>query len=247
MPNRVFNLVNVSHIFAEEGHQSFQALTNIDLQVERGEFLAIVGPSGCGKSTLLRIIAGLIKPTSGRIETHLKVLGMVFQNFALFPWLTVEGNVEFGLLMAGVSKSERHRLVREKILEVGLQGFEKKFPKELSGGMRQRVGIARALAVNPEAFLLDEPFSSLDPFTAAVLKKDIFEIWQKYKMTIIMVTHNVSDAYELCTNLIVMSKHPGQIIERLHLDEGYPRQLRSPEAYRVIDAVTKKIEATQEE
>jgi NitT/TauT family transport system ATP-binding protein len=171
---------------------------------------------------------------------------MVFQNFAIFPWLSVIENIQFGLNMKGVSGTERKRIASEKIKEVGLSGFEHKYPRELSGGMRQRVGIARAIAVTPEALLLDEPFSSLDSFTAEELKKDIFKIWQKYQISVVMVTHNIEDAVELSTNIGVMSKRPGEIIEKINLDDTYPRNMRSERFYKLSDSVRNKIIETSQ-
>jgi NitT/TauT family transport system ATP-binding protein len=247
MLNKAFSIEAVTHSFVDDRGKHFVALKNISLDVEKGEFLSIVGPSGCGKSTLLRLIAGLAHPSQGKIEKHVGTIGMVFQNFALFPWLTVEENIEYGLLMKDVPLKERRHVVREKILEVGLEGFEKQFPKELSGGQRQRVGVARALAVNPEVLLLDEPFSSLDSFTSDVLKKDVHAIWQKYHMTVIMVTHTVEDALVLSTDLVMMGPHPGKILERVCLDDPFPRNLHSEKALRLMESIHEKIKNSQEE
>ena len=245
MQNKAFIIESVFQNFPEGGEgRRFHALRNISIDMDKGGFLSVVGPSGCGKSTLLRIIAGLQKPSLGTIEMHAKILSMVFQDFALFPWLTVYENIEFGLVMKNVPKHERAKIVREKMLEVGLTESEHKYPKELSGGMKQRVGIARALAVNPEMLLLDEPFSSLDPFTADALKKDIFEIWQKYKMTVVMVTHKIEDAVELSTDIVVMSKSPGEVMEKIKLDKEYPRNMRSEDSYNKIDSIRQKIVGT---
>jgi len=244
MQNKAFTLTNVSELFPEEKGRHLTAFKDISLDIKQGDFLSIVGPSWCGKSTLLRVIAGLITPSHGQIETHVKVLSMVFQDFALFPWLTVHENIEFGLLMKDMPKKERTRIVKEKIIEVGLVGTDHKRPKELSGGMRQRVGIARALAITPDVLLLDEPFSSLDPFTADSLKKDIFEIWQKYKMTVVMVTHKIEDAVELSTDVVVLSRSPGEVIEKHHLTAAFPRNMRSEESYKLTDSIREKITTT---
>jgi NitT/TauT family transport system ATP-binding protein len=244
MQNNKFNIKNVSHSFPEDHKKSLVALRDINLEIKSGEFISIVGPSGCGKSTLLRIIAGLIKPTSGEVENHSKVLSFVFQNFALFPWLTVRENIEFGLIMKNLPKKEITRITKEKMSEVGLTEAENKYPKELSGGMKQRVGIARALAVNPDVLLLDEPFSSLDSFTADSLRKDLFEIWQKYKMTVVMVTHIIEDAVLLSSDIAVISKQPGEIIDRIHLESKYPRDIRSVESFKLIDEIREKITNT---
>ncbi len=190
----ILKVNDLSHSFNEENKRNFDVIKNVSFSVKKGEFLSIVGPSGSGKSTLLRIIAGLIQPTRGSVELNTDKRAMVFQNFAIFPWLTVHDNIGFGLKMANITKKERKAIVSEKIKEVGLTGFDKKYPKELSGGMRQRVGIARALAVNPELLIMDEPFSSLDTFTAEKLRSDLLDIWNKYKMTVVMVTHLVEEA-----------------------------------------------------
>ena len=245
MPNNVFALDCVSQTFVDASGKHVVALKNVSLKVEPGAFLSIVGPSGCGKSTLLRIIAGLAVPTSGKVERGVKTLAMVFQNFALFPWLTVEENVEFGLKMRGMPAHERKKIARDKLLEVGLTEHAARFPRELSGGQRQRVGIARALAVSPDALLLDEPFSSLDPFTAETLKKDLLQIWQKYKMTVVMVTHTVEDAIELATDIVVMSARPGTILEDIHVHTPYPRDMRSDHTYSLADKIRGKIRGAE--
>ncbi|MFN7088484.1 MAG: ABC transporter ATP-binding protein, partial [Candidatus Paceibacteria bacterium] len=183
--NIFIKIENVSKSFWDEGHEE-KVLSDISLKVYRGEFLAIVGPSGSGKSTLLRCLAGLMRSDKGRISIDGRVpekclgdnLAFVFQDFALFWWLTVTQNVEFGLKMKGVGKWERKKIANEKIFLMGLKGFENDYPDELSIGMRQRVGFARALAVDPELLLMDEPFSSLDAFTAEKLRQELLEIWK---------------------------------------------------------------------
>lgn len=245
MENNIFTLKNVSQSYVD-GHKRFVALKDISLEIKHGEFLSLLGPSGCGKSTLLRIIAGLIEPSHGEIQRNAKSLGMVFQNFAIYPWLTVLKNVTFGLEMKGVRQAECVKIAKEIIKEVGLDGFENKYPRELSGGMKQRVGIARALAISPDVLLLDEPFSGLDSFTAQTLKKDFFDLWQKYKMTIIMVTHTIEDALELSTNIAVMSKRPGEIIEMMPIKQEYPRDLRTSEFFHLHDVIHTRITTSSE-
>lgn len=247
MPSTIFSLDNVSNSFSEEGRKRLRALESISLEVGKGDFLSIVGPSGCGKSTLLRIMAGLAKPSSGHIERNATTLAMVFQDFALFPWLTAYQNIEYGLIMKNIPKKERQKIIKEKVMEVGLEGYEHKYPKELSGGQRQRVGIARALAVSPDALLLDEPFSALDPFTAEVLKQDIFKLWQRYKMTVVMVTHQIKDALELSTDIIVLSSRPGKVVEKVHLHDSYPRDMRSNKMYELEDRIRTKITQVRHE
>jgi len=243
--NFILKVKNLFHFFIEENKKRFEVLKNISFEVKRGEFMAIVGPSGSGKSTLLRIIAGLLSPSHGSLEHNLKKIAMVFQNFAIFPWLSVYKNIEFGLKMQNIPKKQRDLIVKEKIKEVGLEGFEEKYPKELSGGMRQRVGIARALAVNPDLLLMDEPFSSLDVFTAEVLRKDILDIWLKYKMTIIMVTHSVEEAVEMADRILVVSKQPATIKSIIDVNLARPRDKRSYKFYKIVDNIISEIYETK--
>jgi NitT/TauT family transport system ATP-binding protein len=184
----------------------------------------------------------VVKPTSGLLELGSSKIAMVFQNFAIFPWLTAYENIEFGLKMKGINVRERKKIVHEKIKEVGLSGFENKYPKELSGGMRQRVGIARALAVNPEILLVDEPFSSLDAFTAEKLRKDLLAIWLQYKMTVVMVTHLVEEAVQLSDRVLVLSPRPAGIKLELAIPLKYPRDKRSQEFYALVDKIVAEIE-----
>jgi len=242
MNNPKIHVENVSHRFRMNGHGMVSVLKNITFHVHNGEFLAIVGPSGCGKSTLLNIMAGLEKQTSGKIINNSKETAMIFQNFAIFPWLNVFENVEFGLKMQGVKKIERDQIVKQKIKEVGLQGFEDKYPRELSGGMKQRVGIARALAIEPNVLFMDEPFSSLDALTADVLRKEVLELWGKYQMTAVMVTHIIEEAVEMADRIIVLSKRPAEIVQIVTVDLPKPRDKRSPEFYKACDQIRKLIE-----
>lgn len=213
-------------------------LGSINLSVDEGEFACIVGPSGCGKSTLLRIIAGLTKPGGGSVEMNPETkLAMVFQNFALFPWLTVEENIGFGLEMAGMGKRSIRAIVSDQIKNMGLSGMEDKHPKELSGGMKQRVGIARALAVNPKILLLDEPFSALDVFTAKKLRRELLRVWRKHKLTVVMVSHLVEEAVELADKIIVMSARPGNIKKIITNDLDRPRDTRSKEFFVLVDEI----------
>lgn len=211
-------------------------LEDVSFSVRPGEFVCIVGASG-GKSTLLRILASLQKQTEGKILNMPDEVGFVFQNFALFPWLNVRDNVGFGIRMKGISKSQLHSRVHEEIARIGLDGFENVHPKELSGGMRQRVGIARALAVHPEVLLLDEPFSALDEITTKGLRKDLQRIHRETKKTIIMVTHLVEEAVELADTIIVMSPRPGRIRKIITNPLPRPRNLRSKEFFRLTDEV----------
>jgi NitT/TauT family transport system ATP-binding protein len=205
-------------------------LDDINLELRAGEFVALLGPSGSGKSSLLRILAGLMPPSRGEILVHDRRLeganpnvAMVFQSFALYPWLTVIDNVELGLLALNVSPAERRRRALRAIDLIGLDGFEEAYPKELSGGMRQRVGFARALVVEPEVLFLDEPFSALDVLTADNLRRELLELWQQKKIptrAILMVTHNIAEAVDLADRLLVFGANPGRI--RVELG-GQPR------------------------
>ncbi len=239
----ILKVNNLTHSFYDNDKRGFEVLKNISFNVKKGEFLSIVGPSGGGKSTLLRITTGLLKPTHGSIEVNTDKVAMVFQNFAIFPWLTVHDNIGFGLKMAGVSAKERKVIIAEKIKEVGLTGFDKKYPKELSGGMRQRVGLARALAVNPELLIMDEPFSSLDTFTAEKLRSDLLNIWYKYKMTVVMVTHLVEEALQLSDRIIIVSKRPAEIKQVLDVNLDRPRNNRSEHFFSLLDKITSQIES----
>ncbi|MBU6415425.1 ABC transporter ATP-binding protein [Patescibacteria group bacterium] len=243
MPNNpAVKINNLSYHFTLEDKKRFEVLKNISFEVRQGEFFSIVGPSGSGKSTLLRIIAGLIQPSSGSVELLAKKSAMVFQNFAIFPWLTVHENVAFGLRMAGVPAAEQNKIVQEKIKEVGLPGFEKKYPKELSGGMRQRVGIARALAVSPELLLMDEPFSGLDAFTADALRSDLLQIWQKHRMTVVMVTHLVEEALQLSDRIMIVSRRPAEVKQILEVPMARPRNMRSVQFFSLADRIKSQIE-----
>lgn len=242
MPNEhILKISHVFHHFSEGPKKPFEVLKDVSFEVGRGEFVSLVGPSGSGKSTLLRIIAGLLKPSAGRLELATGKLAMVFQNFAVFPWLNARENIEFGLKMRGVDVKKRRRIAAEKIKEVGLSGFGEKYPKELSGGMRQRVGIARALAVSPELLLMDEPFSNLDAFTAEKLRQDLAEIWQKYRMTVVMVTHLIEEAIEMSDKVLVFSDRPASLKTSCLIDLARPRNKRSEDFYKIADRIASEI------
>lgn len=227
--------------------QPVLVLDRITLELVEGEFVALLGPSGSGKSTLLRILAGLIEPSSGQVLVRGEPLkgvnpaaALVFQSFALFPWLTVLENIELGLLARGVPTAERQKRARQMVELIGLAGFESAYPRELSGGMRQRVGFARALAVGPEVLLMDEPFSALDVFTAENLRRDFFELWTRQKLptrAILMVTHNIEEATALADRIVVLSVNPGRIrVELPGLPPGL-RQVRGPERTGLVDII----------
>ncbi|MBI3485713.1 ABC transporter ATP-binding protein [Candidatus Daviesbacteria bacterium] len=237
----MLKIINLSKRFAVED-QEIRALDGLNLEVDNGEFCTIIGPSGCGKSTLLRIIAGLETKTTGElIWDNPPKLGYVFQNYALFPYLTVFENIEFGLKMEGVALHDRTKIVLELIEEVGLTGFEDKHPKELSGGMKQRVGIARSLSIEPNVLLLDEPFSSVDEFTAESLRDLLLKLWHKRKITIIMVTHLIREALEMSDQIVVMTPRPGTVEKILENELKRPRNLRSDDFFKMEDKLRELI------
>ncbi|HEY4674565.1 MAG TPA: ABC transporter ATP-binding protein [Candidatus Bathyarchaeia archaeon] len=224
-------------------------LDNANFSVGNDEFVCLVGPSGCGKSTLLRIIAGLEKADSGRILFHGKPISqpnpkisMVFQLFGLLPWKSALENVELPLEVQGIEKQDRVHTAEEYLRMVGLEGFENTYPHDLSGGMKQRVGIARALALNPEVLLMDEPFSSLDELTAKTLRDLVLNIWRNPALptnTFIMVSHNVEEAVYLADRVIVMSPRPGKVVGEVKVDIPRPREkhLRDPAYFSYVDKV----------
>jgi NitT/TauT family transport system ATP-binding protein len=229
-------------------------LDNVSFSVGKEEFLCIVGPSGCGKSTLLRMIAGLEKPDSGRIlfngESITKPspkIAMVFQLFGLLPWKTALENVEVPLEVLGVVKQNRAHIAQEYLQMVGLEGFENTYPHDLSGGMKQRVGIARALALKPDVLLMDEPFSSLDELTAKTLRELVLNIWRNPTLptnTFIMVSHNVEEAVFMADRVIIMSPRPGKVIGEVKVDIPRPRSkfLRDQEYFKYVDKVVNLLE-----
>lgn len=231
----------VNKIFSDND-SNVVALSNVNLTVHEGEFLMLVGPSGCGKSTLLRILAGLDKPTTGDVVFGKKIRpGFVFQDFALFPWLTVYQNIEFGLKMEGKAVNERKKTTLKYAEFMGLEKFLESYPHELSGGMRQRVGIARALAINPEIVFLDEPFSALDSFTAQKLRKELLELWKKHGTTFVMVTHLVEEAVQLGTRIAVFSQRPGTVEKVFENNLPFPRNLRSEHFFALVDKITDQV------
>ncbi len=229
-----------------------RVLDDVSFDVEEGEFLAIVGPSGCGKSTLLRIINGIVPLTSGQVLYKGRQVdginlecALVFQSFALLPWLTVKANIEMGLEARGVAPDEREKKASVYIDKVGLDGFEEAYPRELSGGMKQRVGLARALAVEPKVLLMDEPFSALDALTAITLREELLDIWQSKDMsvhTIVQVTHIIEEAVELADRVIVMASGPGRVVADLKVDLPRPRDRRAEAFNAFTDKVFSLIE-----
>ena len=226
---------NVEKIFKDEKRGTeLQALQDINFSIKENEFVCLLGGSGCGKSTLLNMIAGFEKPTTGEILMDGKKIekmgadrGMVFQQPTLMPWLTVQKNISFHLKLKGRSLRQQKIEAQKYIDMVGLTGFEKHYPHELSGGMNQRVGIARALLQNPSLILMDEPFAALDPFTKAEMQEELVRIWQENKQTIIFVTHSIEEALILGTKIIVLSKRPGRVNKIIDLDMSRPRDTTS--------------------
>lgn len=239
-------LSKVSARFADEREREAFVLKDITFSVAKGSFVSIAGPSGAGKSTLMRVILGLMKPESGHVVRNFAKSAMVFQNYAIFPWLSALDNVAYGLKMQGMGKQEREKLAREKLAEVGLGHLERRYPAALSGGQRQRVGLARALAVSPDLLIMDEPFSSLDTITAEALKADLLKIWRTYGMTIVMVNHLIPDAVELSDQVIVMEAKPGRITETLAITLPRPRDPRSQHFFREVDYLTEAIRAVSD-
>jgi NitT/TauT family transport system ATP-binding protein len=222
-------------------------LDGVNLSIAEGEIVSLLGRSGSGKSSLLRIIAGLLKPTNGRalwqgqpVNGPYKGVAMVFQSFALFPWLTVEENVELGLEARRTPTEERERRTSEAIDLIGLGGFESAFPKELSGGMRQRVGFARALVVHPELLLMDEPFSALDVLTAETMRTDIIDLWIEGRLpirSILMVTHNIEEAVLMSDRILILSSNPGRIMAEIAITLPHPRNRDDPRFRQQVDDI----------
>lgn len=213
------------------GTAPVRALSNISFSVEEGEFIVLLGASGCGKSTLLEILAGLQQPSGGSVLFHDEPiagpggeLGVVFQDASLYPWRTVAANVGLGLELRGLNKEQTRRLVDEHLSLVGLDGFGDKFPHQISGGMKQRAGIARALVGDPDVLLMDEPFGAVDYVTRNKLQEDLIRIWQQRRKTIVFVTHDVGEAVFLADRIVLMSPRPGRIAEIVTLDVPRPRR-----------------------
>ncbi|MGE5218410.1 MAG: ABC transporter ATP-binding protein [Chloroflexota bacterium] len=221
---------NLALSFRPKNREPVTALTDLNLAVARGEFVSIVGPSGCGKSTFLNILLGLIKHDSGTLEFNgAPVTGpsqeraMVFQEFGLLPWRTVAANVELGLELKGIGAGQRAERAAELIKLVGLTGFERHYPHELSGGMKQRVGLARALATEPEVLLMDEPFAALDAQTRDLMQTELLQIWERTKKTVLFVTHSIEEAAYLSDRVIVMTARPGRTKDVIQIELPRPR------------------------
>jgi NitT/TauT family transport system ATP-binding protein len=221
---------NVNLTFRPPNRGPVRALQNFDIDIQEGEFLSIVGPSGCGKSTFLNVLLGLIRPDSGDVRMQGTPISgpstnraMVFQEFGLLPWRTVKANVELGLELKGLGGAERARVSEPLIEMVGLAGFEGHFPHELSGGMKQRVGLARALATDPDVLLMDEPFAALDAQTRDLMQVELLRIWQQAKKTVLFVTHQIDEAIYLSDRVMVMTKRPGRAKKIFPIELPRPR------------------------
>ena len=231
--------------FTRDG-ETTPVLNDINLDVMEGEFVCLLGPSGCGKSTLLSTMAGFLSPTSGAIKIDGQVVQgpdprriFVFQERGVFPWLTVEGNIAFGLFK--LDRSERQQRVAHYIKMVGLEGFEKAYPAALSGGMKQRLEVARALAVNPDMLFLDEPFGALDSITRLIMRGELLRIWEAERKTIIFVTHDIDEAVQLADRVVVMSARPATIQQIVTIDISHPRDISSARYLELRDGIFQQI------
>ncbi|HEY3059133.1 MAG TPA: ABC transporter ATP-binding protein [Chloroflexota bacterium] len=244
-------LCGVSMVYSQRG-RPFEAIRDVSLRVDAGEFIGIVGASGCGKTTLLRIVDGLISPSRGDVRVDGKVVtkpgpdrGFVFQQDALFPWRTLLDNVVFGLEVQGHRKRDSRARAAGLLTLVGLDGFEQHFPHELSGGMRQRANIARALTIDPDVLLMDEPFASLDAQTREIMQSELLRIWRSNRKTVLFVTHQIDEAVYLADRVLVMTSRPGQVKAVLDVDIPRPRDLsvkRTPQFLTIVDEIWGMIE-----
>lgn len=238
---------NIEKVFQING-EFLQAVETTNAEINDGEFISIVGPSGCGKSTLIRMIAGLESPSKGKIRLNDKSIekpsldiGMIFQESRLFPWLTIEKNIEFGISDKTKTKEERKQLVNQMINLVGLTGFNKALPQQLSGGMQQRASIARGLINKPKILLLDEPFGALDAFTRMNMQQELLKIWKQEKETMILVTHDIDEAIFLSTKIFIMSERPGTIKEVINVNLDGQKDRSSPEFIQIRSRILKSL------
>ena len=243
--NAKLTVRDVSMTFATHD-KPVRVLDKINIDIHKGEFVCIVGPSGCGKSTLLNIIGGFVQGTSGEVRIdNEKVTGpdrrriFVFQERGVLPWLTVEGNIGFGLL--DLPDAERRKRIAYYVNLVGLKGFETAYPQELSGGMKQRVEVARALAVDPDVLYLDEPFGALDSITRVTMRSELLRIWSAERKTILFVTHDIEESVQLANRVMVMSARPGRIQKIVNVDMSHPRDLSDPRYLEIRDSIFEEI------
>jgi len=236
---------HLSLTYTRDG-KSRPVLNDVNLVVGKGEFLCIVGRSGCGKSTLLSTFGGFLSPSSGEVRIDGEVVSgpdarriVVFQERSVFPWLTVEGNIDFGLFRQ--SRAERQRRIAHYIELVGLKGFEKAYPAELSGGMKQRLEVARALAVHPDMLLLDEPFGALDSITRLTMRGELLRIWREERNTVILVTHDIDEAVQLADRVAVMSDRPANIQKTFPIDIEHPRDISAPRYLELRNAILEEL------
>jgi NitT/TauT family transport system ATP-binding protein len=225
------------------GSNALLALDHVSLEIDKGEFVCLLGASGCGKSTLLSLVAGLDEITTGTLDIDGRHVALMFQEAALFPWLSVAGNVELPLKLQGAGRAERKKRAEELLEVVRLSGFSHKRPHELSGGMRQRVALARALAQNADVLLMDEPFGALDAMTRDILHDELERIWREQELTILFVTHNVREAVRLGDRVILLSSRPGRVIEDFKVDHPRPRRIDSPEVSGQAAEITDRLRA----
>jgi NitT/TauT family transport system ATP-binding protein len=244
-PPPLYALEKVSHTFVLPSGQRLEVLRDVSVEIREGEVVALLGPSGCGKSTILRILAGLIQPSSGAVRVRgAPLIGLapgvaiVFQGFAIFPWMTVVENVRAVLQAAGLPEVEATARIAEAIRMVSLTGFEEAYPRELSGGMKQRVGMARALSLRPEALFMDEPFSQIDALTAEALRAEILDIWAAHKQNpsaLLLVSHDIKEVVTMADRIVVLSANPGRVRTVLENTLPRPRDARSPEVLALVD------------
>ncbi len=247
-PRRRFLTVNGVTKTFQMGADSVQALRSVNLTIDKGEFVCLIGASGCGKSTLLRIIAGFEQPTSGAVSLYENAItapgsdrGMVFQDYALFPWMTVRENISFGPRQKGMAKKYVDQITDEYLNMVGLAKFAQRFPQQLSGGMKQRVAIARVLANECEVLLMDEPFGALDALTRESLQQELLDIWARTKVTVIFVTHSVEEAVLLSDRVVVMTAGPGRIEADIAIELARPREVSAIDFNQVRRDITQRL------
>ncbi|TKI04293.1 ABC transporter ATP-binding protein [Martelella alba] len=252
MSSTALTISSLSKTFKTNQGKSLLALEEINLTIEEGEFVAIVGASGSGKSTLLRIISGLMEASSGHVQAYGKTISapgadraMVFQRDCLLPWKSVIDNVAYGLTLSGVRKREAHRRVQRYIDVAGLKGFEHAYPHQLSGGMRQRANVARAMAMDPKLLMMDEPFAALDSQTREIMQAELLRIWEDSRKTVLMITHQIDEAVYLADRIVVFSARPGKVKQSITVPFPRPRTLhlkRTPEFGAIVDKIWEMIE-----